>query len=84
LLRGSATAATPRELPSASYASATHDFQRSRGRTDLQQQQQLGHAELGTTQFYASALSARRRASVMALDFGGEVGREIPSAGQST
>jgi hypothetical protein len=36
--------------------------------TDLQQQ--LGHAELATTQIYASALSARRRAAVMALDFG--------------
>ena len=35
--------------------------------TDLQQQ--LGHVELATTQIYASALSERRKASVLALDF---------------
>jgi len=42
---------------------------RARGSvTDLQPQ--LGHADLATTQIYASALSARRRATVMALEFG--------------
>ena len=42
--------------------------------TDLQQQ--LGHAELATAQIYAAAVSARRRATVMALDFvGGAVER---------
>ena len=46
---------------------ATHYLQCGGAVTD--QQQQLGHAEFATTQIYASALSARRRASVMALDF---------------
>jgi site-specific recombinase XerD len=41
--------------------------------TDLQQQ--LGHAELATTQIYAAAISGRRRATVMALEFGGGTGR---------
>lgn len=35
--------------------------------TDLQQQ--LGHADLSTTQRYAAGLSERRRASVMAMEF---------------
>lgn len=51
------------------HAFATHFLQGGGAVTDLQQQ--LGHAELATTQIYASALSARRRAAVMALDFGG-------------
>jgi integrase len=51
------------------HSFATHYLQGGGAVTDLQQQ--LGHAELATTQIYASALSARRRASVMALDFGG-------------
>ncbi len=33
--------------------------------------QQLGHADLATTQIYAHALSERRRATVLALDFAG-------------
>ncbi len=51
------------------HSFATHFLQNGGAVTDLQQQ--LGHAELATTQIYASALSARRRAAVMALDFGG-------------
>jgi len=51
------------------HSFATHYLQNGGAVTDLQQQ--LGHAELATTQIYASALSARRRATVMALDFGG-------------
>jgi integrase len=50
------------------HSFATHFLQGGGAVTDLQQQ--LGHAELATTQIYASALSARRRAAVMALDFG--------------
>lgn len=42
-------------------------------------QQQLGHAELATTQIYAAAISGRRRATVMALEFGG-----VPGAHAST
>ena len=49
------------------HSFATHFLQNGGAVTDLQQQ--LGHAELATTQIYASALSARRRAAVMALDF---------------
>jgi integrase len=51
------------------HSFATHFLQNGGAVTDLQQQ--LGHAELATTQIYASALSVRRRAAVMALDFGG-------------
>jgi len=49
------------------HSFATHYLQNGGAVTDLQQQ--LGHAELATTQIYASALSGRRRATVMALDF---------------
>ncbi|MCG3135928.1 MAG: Tyrosine recombinase XerC [Planctomycetes bacterium] len=49
------------------HSFATHYLQNGGAVTDLQQQ--LGHAELATTQIYASALSARRRATVMALEF---------------
>jgi integrase len=50
------------------HSFATHFLQNGGAVTD--QQQQLGHAELATTQIYASALSGRRRATVMALKFG--------------
>jgi len=50
------------------HSFATHYLQNGGAVTDLQQQ--LGHAELATTQIYAASVSARRRASVMALDFG--------------
>jgi integrase len=55
------------------HSFATHYLQGGGAVTDLQQQ--LGHAELATTQIYAAAVSARRRATVMALDFGGAAGR---------
>jgi len=48
----------------------SHSTIEARWRTLTDLQQQPGHAELATTQIYASALSARRRAAVMALDFG--------------
>ncbi len=48
--------------------SVTHFLQSGGAVTDLQQQ--LGHAELATTQIYASAPSERRRAAVRALVFG--------------
>ncbi len=51
------------------HSFATHFLQNGGAVTDLQQQ--LGHAELSTTQIYASALSKRRREAVMALDFAG-------------
>ena len=38
--------------------------------TDLMTQ--LGHSKLETTQIYAAAVSERRRATVLAMDFGGE------------
>ncbi|MCG3134046.1 MAG: Tyrosine recombinase XerC [Planctomycetes bacterium] len=49
------------------HSFATHFLQNGGAVTDLQQQ--LGHAELVTTQIYANALSERRRATVLALDF---------------
>lgn len=50
------------------HSFATHFLEGGGAVTDLQQQ--LGHAELATTQTYAAALSGRRRSAVMALDFG--------------
>lgn len=44
-----------------------HHQQNGGAVTDLQQQ--LGHAELATTQIYANALSERRRATVLAMEF---------------
>ncbi len=49
------------------HSFATHFLEGGGAVTDLQQQ--LGHAELATTQIYAAGLSERRRATVMALDF---------------
>jgi integrase len=49
------------------HSFATHFLQNGGAVTDLQQQ--LGHAELATTQIYAAAISGRRRATVMALEF---------------
>ena len=51
------------------HSFATHFLQSGGAVTDLQQQ--LGHADLATTQIYAHGLSERRRATVLALDFGG-------------
>lgn len=50
------------------HSFATHYLEGGGSVTDLQQQ--FGHAELSTTQIYAAGLSERRRAAVMALDFG--------------
>ncbi len=50
------------------HSFATHYLEGGGAVTDLQQQ--LGHADLATTQIYAAGLSERRRAAVMALDFG--------------
>jgi site-specific recombinase XerD len=49
------------------HSFATHYLQNGGAVTDLQQQ--LGHTEIATTQIYAAAISGRRRATVMALDF---------------
>ena len=54
-------------LHSLRHSFATHFLQNRGAVTDLQQQ--LGHAELSTTQIYAASLSGRRRAAVMAMDF---------------
>ncbi len=67
-------AAEIEERPGLSFHSlrhsfATHFLQNGGAVTDLQQQ--LGHTQLSTTQIYASALSERRRATVMGLEFGG-------------
>ncbi len=58
------------------HSFATHFLQNGGAVTDLQQQ--LGHAELATTQIYAAALSGRRRDAVMALDFGSQSQSESP------
>ncbi|MCG3134746.1 MAG: Tyrosine recombinase XerC [Planctomycetes bacterium] len=47
---------------------ATYFLERAGAVTDLQQQ--LGHADLSTTQIYAKALSERRREAVMGMNFG--------------
>ena len=50
------------------HSFATHYLENGGAVSDLQMQ--LGHSKLETTQIYASALSERRRATVMALEFG--------------
>jgi len=57
------------------HSFATHSLQNGGAVTDLQQQ--LGHAGLATTQLNAAALSERRRAAVMGMDFGGSSARAI-------
>jgi integrase len=49
------------------HSFATHFLEGGGSVTDLMSQ--LGHASLATTQIYAASLSARRRASVLSLDF---------------
>jgi site-specific recombinase XerD len=49
------------------HSFATHFLEGGGSTTDLMAQ--LGHSKLETTQIYASALSERRRATVMGLDF---------------
>lgn len=49
--------------------------------TDLMAQ--LGHQKLETTQIYAADVSERRRATVMALPFGGTKGKRRDGAGRS-
>ena len=49
------------------HSFATHYLQNGGAVTDLQQQ--LGHADLATTQIYAAGLSERRRKTVMAMEF---------------
>jgi integrase len=49
------------------HSHATHFLENGGSVTDLMQQ--LGHANLETTQRYAAALSERRRETVMAMDF---------------
>ncbi len=50
------------------HSFAVHFLEGGGAVTDLQQQ--LGHADLATTQIYAAGLSERRRATVMGLEFG--------------
>ena len=52
------------------HSFAVHFLEGGGAVTDLQQQ--LGHADLATTQIYAAGLSERRRATVMGMDFGAE------------
>jgi len=49
------------------HSFATHFLEGGGSTTDLMAQ--LGHSKLETTQIYAAALSERRRATVMAMDF---------------
>jgi integrase len=51
------------------HSFATYFLERAGAVTDLQQQ--LGHANLATTQIYATGVSARRRAAVLGMEFGG-------------
>ncbi|MCG3133079.1 MAG: Tyrosine recombinase XerC [Planctomycetes bacterium] len=51
------------------HSFATYFLERAGAVTDLQQQ--LGHADLSTTQIYATGVSARRREAVMGMEFGG-------------
>jgi integrase len=60
------------------HSFATHFLQNGGAVTDLQQQ--LGHAELATTQIYAAAISGRRRATVMALEFAPAARPSVPFA----
>jgi excisionase family DNA binding protein len=55
------------------HSFATHFLEGGGSVTDLMAQ--LGHASLATTQIYAASLSARRRASVLALDFQAAAGQ---------
>jgi len=57
----------PRGFHSLRHSFATHYLENGGAVTDLQMQ--LGHSKLETTQIYASALSERRRETVLALDF---------------
>jgi site-specific recombinase XerD len=50
---------------------ATHFLEGGGSVTDLMTQ--LGHSRLETTQIYAAAVSERRRATVMALEFSGSM-----------
>ncbi len=50
------------------HSFATHFLEGGGAVTDLQQQ--LGHSELATTQRYAGMVNARRRQSVLAMEFG--------------
>lgn len=59
------------------HTHATFFLQAGGAVTDLQQQ--LGHADLATTQIYAHALSERRRATVMALDFAPTKDAPVPA-----
>ncbi len=61
------------------HSFATHFLEGGGAVTDLQMQ--LGHSKLETTQIYASALSERRRATVMAMDFSGTGKAAKPHAG---
>jgi len=54
---------------SARDSSATHFLEVAESVTDLMTQ--LGHSKLETTQIYAAAVSERRRATVLGMDFGG-------------
>jgi len=50
------------------HSFATHFLEGGGSVTDLMTQ--LGHSKLETTQIYAASISGRRRATVMAMDFG--------------
>lgn len=60
---------------------ATHLFEGGWSVTDLMTQ--LGHSHLETTQIYAASISGRRRATVLAMDFGSAPAEPTPESSRT-
>ena len=71
-LRAAGLAGRPGLTPHAvRHSFATHFLEGGGSVTDLMTQ--LGHSKLETTQIYAASVSERRRATVLAMEFGATV-----------
>lgn len=82
-LKGAGLLGRPGLTPHAiRHSFATHFLEGGGSVTDLMTQ--LGHSKLETTQIYAAAVSERRRATVMALPFGGTRKRRATTKGVAT